>query len=212
MLDIKYHIVTTLISSSDRIENIQKEFKKFKINPNFYWSYNSKIINKIDVDFSKLNKISHDRTYIPNNTGWIGCETGLLGAINIAKILNWPYLFVFEDDITIHPKFNELMNQYVAENLNYSMILLGYNQSIKNTKNNYLFTFNDMYISGGYGYLINQNYYDFFIDKINNPDCIQVRDQIYFKYFSLDKSIDNVYLLSNKLIMLNELNEKSNIE
>ena len=206
---LKYHLVTTLINSQQRIFHIQNEFRKLSNNPefkvNFYYGLNTTRLSIIPQNNY------FDKYYQIRNTGFIGCVSSLLGCINYAKMMNWPYLFVFEDDIRFVYDSNKI-NKYIDDELDYKMLVLGYrNRFSMKEYNQYLCTPRKYFpIYGGYAYLINSSYYDFMIQKIND-DLIMARDHIYFKKLYNDLE-ENIYFLKDKLVKLSHLNDKSTIK
>ena len=216
---LKYHIVTTLFRSQDRQNSISNEFKKlsddnnFKVN--FYYSLDCKNYQKFKIEnnvfnisqnYKKINSIHKINDfgrikYLKENPGWLGCTSGFLGAINIAKILNWPYLFVFEDDITFNTDFIPKFNFYMSKISNYNVIVIDrletFTKHSKHESENEFFYKINHHIFGGHAFLINQNYYDFLIDQLNKEDNILARDQFYLE------NDDKIYLLKNKIIRIN---------
>ena len=210
MFDVlKYHLVTTLPKSINRRNYIQHQFQKLSNNPNFkvnfYYGLDS---TRIKID--KYNNFSGPTSYYTNYPGFIGCVSALLGCVNYAKIMNWPYLFVFEDDMYLDANFYDKINEYVKETLDYKMILLGYmKKGMLKEFNNYLYKPTLGMVYGGYGYLINSKYYDWVINEINNLSTIKCRDHIYFvKPWRFQ---DKIFCLRKKLVNLSKLNNKSTI-
>lgn len=210
MFDVlKYHLVTTLPKSINRQNYIQCQFQQlsnssdFKVN--FYYGLDS---TRIKID--NHNNFSGPSNYYINYPGFIGCISALLGCVNYAKIMNWPYLFVFEDDVYLDANFYDKINKYVDEMLDYKMILLGYmKKGMLKEFNDYLYKPTLGMVYGGYGYLINSKYYDWVINEINNLSTIKCRDHIYFvKPWRFQ---DKIFCLRKKLVNLSKLNNKSTI-
>ena len=219
---LKYHLVTTLLSNDcdDRHYEITKEFQKLSNNPdfkvNFYYGLNSTRFCKFNIEQDKIisNKFHrffhnecirktyqvHRCSYITEKCGWVGCLTSLLGCINYSKIMNWPYLFVFEDDVKFYPIFQKYLNEAINFINDYQIILLDHIEDFKKNHNkiNDYFSNISNYIRGGHAYLINSDYYDDIITWINECDIILNRDTLYLYH------PEKVFLLNNKICTLSK--------
>ena len=225
----KYHIVTTLFNSEKRRYDLEHQpyFQNSSIN--YYYAYKTGILDKfliIDNNrhiFDKNTCWYYEKKnsmwdkYMLEYTGWLGCVCGFLGAINIAKILNWPYLFVFEDDIILDKNFDTVVNIALQNSDNFLCVLLYYHQYRhpieKYTKKNlYLYQIDNYVGDSGAAYLINSSYYDTLIDILTNKKEIQSRDSWYNFYQ------DNIYFLhtnstrSGKIISLSKNSDISAID
>ena len=187
---LKYHLVTTLNDSKERINNVTNEFRKLSNDPefkvNFYYGLKTTRIDSINIDDSKIidynnkkyNELFRKQSknynfyYVRKRLGWMGCVSSFLGCINYAKIMNWPYLFVFEDDIRFVDDFNKIINEYLSNINDYKVIILDHRE-MTDTKNpphepiNNYFLKIKHYCLGGHAFLINQKYYQNLIDLIN---------------------------------------------
>ena len=223
---LKYHLVTTLEKAIDRQQNVTNEFRKLSNNPefkvNFYYGLNTTRLqcfnisrNKAiisDLNYRKLVPVPFQVTrqqYIANKCGWMGCVSSLLGCINYAKMMNWPYLFVFEDDICLYSNFTNHIN--IAMNFcpDYTIVLLDHTKYFRNKTyqpvNEYFNKINH-YINGGHAYLINSKYYDTIISWINNKNVILNRDVLYLRFN------DKIYLLNKKICSLTGFAKRSAIQ
>lgn len=196
---LKYHVVTTYknrISSQNEINNQFKQLSNdsnFKVN--FLYCFNSKRINQVIIDEKTFTEETSDyyKNYYREKPGWIGEIDSIIQCLNLARIGDWPYIFIFQDNIKIDKNFNELINKYLENIDNYSAILIGYYGHPKQELNDNLLIC-DKSITECNSILIKKEKY---IDLLKLINCGKIISK---KNWFLH--IDNVYCLKNKLTSL----------
>lgn len=179
----KYHIVTTLYDSYDRQqkckETISSIYPNFDGKVNFY--YSSKTNNKKFKFLNVFDNYLCDQMSIDmyNRPGSYGCSTSYLYSIRLAKSLDWPYVFIFEDDILINSEIRNL--KYYVDNTNYDFyfIVLGYwGKKLKFKKiNDYFKLYSRGQIGGGHDMFIPKKSYDILLNILYKK--LFIRDGLY---------------------------------
>lgn len=204
---LKYHVVTTLPGAEARQNRMREQFKKLDPNfedINFYYSMRTRQ-NKMRVTGSKCGyKCTH--RYFRANTGWIGCVCGLLGALNIARMNKWPYVFVFEDDVVFDNRFQFKLDTYTKDDV-YPVTLLGYCQRSAPKSGKFISPIGKIYISGGYAFLIQSSIYEILMSVLNSNDTIYVRDTFFYD----DKLEGKCGIMNNGIVSIAPEGRYSNI-
>lgn len=196
---LKYHVVTTYknrISSQNEINNQFKQLSNdsnFKVN--FLYCFNSQRINQVEINEETFAEETSDyyKNYYREKPGWIGEIDSIIQCLNLARIGDWPYIFIFQDNIKIDENFNELINKYLENIDNYSAILIGYYGHPKKELNDDFFIC-DQSITECNSILIKKEKYIDLLKLINCGKIISKKN--WFLY------MDNIYCLKNKLTSL----------
>ena len=214
---LSYHIVRTMPHSPNRQNHMIDQFKKLKpegeAKCNLLYGFNLDMTLekcKVNKSVSKLNKKRKQQIrYIENLPGSLGCTISFYSAINIAKMANFPYVFIFEDDIFFCDNFIEIMNSQL-ESLpdDFEVCILGRNRNDFEpiAYNDFLMKADNIHNNGGYALLINNTAYDkILLDFATNP-LLLVDDFWYVCGYK------NCYCSENNLVISNPDPRYSTIE
>jgi len=102
-------VVISLKRASERREAIQKEIEKANLeNVHFLDAVDGKTLPSEMI--GKINLVGGWRNGDNFQPGEVGCIMSHTNAVKLAKENNWPYVIIFEDDITIAEDFNKRVN------------------------------------------------------------------------------------------------------
>lgn len=172
---LNYHIVT---SETNHIIQ-QKEFRDsfyfhFGKNPNMYIGYNSGRISSITPDDECLEGHSvEDQKEIQFRTEWIGRCDSFLGAINMANINKWPYVFVFDDTAHLCDDFQTKVDSLFDVSIDYDGIIL--DPRLIDSQHLRLIIADEYTWCDGHGYFIPQKSYQKVFENLDS-DTIRTRN------------------------------------
>lgn len=204
---LSYHIIRTMPHVPARQNHMIEQFKK--ITPeggntkcNLFYGFNlDHTLEKCKINKSicKANKNRKRQIkYVENLPGALGCTISFYSAINIAKMANFPYVFILEDDIFFCDDFINVLNKHL-ENLpdDFEICILGRNRDDFEpiAYNDFLIKADNIHNNGGFALLINQKAYDkILVDFATNP-VLLVDDFWYVNKY------ENSYCVKNNIIV-----------
>ncbi|NJO89539.1 MAG: hypothetical protein HC831_11765 [Chloroflexia bacterium] len=103
-------IIINLDRASERKPAMEDQLKKAKLDAYFYKAVDGEhFINPTFIP--KINLEGGWRNNDLFKPGEIGCTLSHIGALSMAKALDWPYVIILEDDITIATDFTKRVNK-----------------------------------------------------------------------------------------------------
>lgn len=177
-----YNLVRCLPHVPQRQTNVVNQFKKISGDPNnskcnLFYGFNLDYTLKrcpFNDNIIKMNKGRDIQIrYLKNLPGALGCTISFNACINIAKLANFPYLFIFEDDIFFIDDFNNKLKENLYELPdNFEVCLLGRNRDDFEVQefSDHLIKANNIHNNGGFALLINRTVFDrILLDFAKNP-------------------------------------------
>ena len=148
----------------DRLEHIQKEFKKLGI-----------------------DGIAERFPAIKLPSGNIGCTMSHIRCIELAKSRGWPHVFICEDDITwMNPeRFSKSLAEFSQSVKSWHVVIIGGNNCppFDQISESYARVYN---IQTTTGYIVHQSYYDVLLENFKEGLGKLIREPEKKKQFSLD--------------------------
>ena len=133
-------------------------------------------LNKMNLNYERYNAIKKEK-------GYLGCSLSHLNILKEAKRRNLKNVLIFEDDfqfIVDKSKFWEKMNKFFNDNIDYDILLIGYNINSSNSYNNELSKVLDSQTTSAY--LVNNKFYDRLIENFTEGYKLLEQTDIYNKY------------------------------
>lgn len=116
---------------------------------------------QIESELNKMNLKYERYNAIKNEKGYLGCTLSHLNILKEAKRRNLKNVLIFEDDfkfIIDKSKFWEKMNNFFNNNIDYDVLLIGYNIKKSEIYNDKLLKILDSQTTSSY--LVNSKFYD----------------------------------------------------
>lgn len=213
-----YNLVKCLPHFPQRQNHMIDEFKKVATEPgkhraNLYYGFNLDYTLKTLQFNDHVLAMNQDRSkqakYCSNLPGALGCSISFCACINIAKLTGFPYVFLFDDDITFAEGYNEKMEKALAElPEDFNLCLLGYfrDDFEQHSFSEHLFSADNIHNNGGFGILISRNCYDkILIDFAKNP--MLLTDDFWYV-----NRYEKVYAVKERLVLSSPDPRMSTIE
>ena len=176
-----YNLVRCLPHFPNRQSHIVDQFKKIsddsRARCNIFYGFNLDYALKRCIYNDNIIKMNKDRErqikYCRGLPGALGCTISFNSCINIAKLANFPHLFIFEDDVFFVDDFNKKLKENLDELPDdFEVCLLGRNRDDFEVHNysDHLIKADNIHNNGGFALLINRIVYDkILLDFARNP-------------------------------------------
>jgi GR25 family glycosyltransferase involved in LPS biosynthesis len=177
----KIYIINLKRRVDRKILMIEKLSEEKIDNYEFIEAYDGKDEEIID-DYNLLKKYTKI-----TNAGHFGCLLSHIKAIKKAKKNNYNNVMILEDDIIFNNNFLEEISKIKLPK--YDILYLG---GLINEKKLFFNGWGSVSkVMGAYGYIINKDYYDIILKKLEEfKDCVDV---VYYK----QKDMNNIYILND---------------